>query len=143
MRRWRRKFRSIGHAFLEVLHAEVTALLEDFQRTGRGLVRGSLFLVTAAAFAFWSLGVLTVVAIAGLALVLSLWQAAGVVFLALLITALLLAAAGRRTLRRLRGPSTIVRGHVDDHLEWWRQNLRGSALTSGGGTASGTDEDEP
>jgi len=130
MRRWRRKFKSLGQAFVEVLQAEVAALLEDFQRTGRGALRGSLLLIVAAAFAFWSLGVLTVVAIAVLALFMSLWQAAGLVFLLLALTAGVVAWRGIRTLQNLQGPTTIVRSHMEDHLDWWRQNLaaKGEAL---------------
>ena len=126
MGRWRRKVRSLGQAFVEVLQAEVESLLLDVQETGRGWAKGSVFFLAAAAFAFWAVGVFTAFAVAVLAIWLSVWQAAGIVLLVLLATTVVLVLVGRRVFLQTQAPTAIVRGHLDDHLGWWRENLAAS-----------------
>ncbi len=123
MGRWARRMRSLGRVFIEVLQAEVETLLADLQAMGKGWLQALLLFVAAAAFAFWSVGVLTTFAIVLLAGALGLWQAAGVVFLVLAMVTAGLAFAGFRLLRRQRAPTAIVKGHLEDQLEWWRENL--------------------
>ena len=123
MGRWRRRVRFLGDAFLEVLQAEVESLLAELQSTGRGWLKGLLVCSVAAAFGFWGVGVLTTFAIALLATWVDVWQAAGIVFLLLALATGGLGFIGWRTFRRQRGPTVIVRGHLEDHLGWWRQSL--------------------
>ncbi len=123
MKRWTRRARSLGSAFLEVLQAELEALLAEIQSTGRGWLRALLYFASAAAFAFWSVGVFTAFVIALLAEFWGVWRAAAAVLLLLILVAAALVFAGYRVLRQHRPPTAIVRGHMNDHLEWWRNSL--------------------
>ena len=123
MRRWTRRARALGDSLLEVLHAEVQALLSDFQRTGRGAVRGLALFLVAAALVFWSVGLLITFAVALVATWVGVWQAAGLVFLAVALAGFGVAAWGMAVFKKLDGPTQIVRTHVDDHVAWWRQTL--------------------
>ncbi|MCB1054196.1 MAG: phage holin family protein [Acidobacteria bacterium] len=123
MGKWSRRVQALGHSALEVVQAEVHSLLEDFQSTGRGVLKALVVFLAAGAFVFWGVGVLTAAAVAVLALWLALWQATLVVFLAMILTAAGLGWWGWRVIQRLEGPTTTVRRHVDDHIGWWRGHL--------------------
>ncbi len=123
MNRWTRRARSLGSAFLEVLQAELEALLSEIQTTGRGWLRALIYFASAAAFVFWSVGVFTAFVIALLAELWGVWRAAAAVLLLLILVAGGLIFAGYRVLRQHRPPTAIVRGHLEDHLHWWRNSL--------------------
>lgn len=123
MRRWSRRARALGGSLVEVLQAEIHSLLADFQRTGRGAVRGVALLLAAAALVFWSIGLLITFIVTVLAAWLGLWQAAGLTFLVVALAGLAVALWGMGVLKRLEAPTQIVRIHVDDHVQWWREAL--------------------
>ena len=123
MRRWSRRARALGGSLVEVLQAEVHSLLADFQRTGKGAVRGLSLLLLAAAIFFWCLGLLVTFAVALLATRLGVWQATGVCLLGLAAIGAAVALWGWRCFKGLEAPTRIVRNHVDDHVQWWRETL--------------------
>jgi hypothetical protein len=130
---WLELLRSLNRALVDVLRAEVEALVADLQDSGRRLAAGVAWLLLAAAIAFCVLAVLVVAAVAALALVLPLWGAALVVAGALCAAALAAALAGRRSLRRVEGPAATVRRRVADHLDWWERRVAGEAESGGAG----------
>lgn len=144
MGRWSRRARSLGQAFVDVLQAEIADLVEELQRTGKGWLKAVLFFAGAAAFAFWAVGVFTAFLVVLLAVWMEPWQAAGVVLLFLTLLAGGLAFAGWRIFQKQRPPTEIVRGHVDDHLDWWRESLAPARKVGSGRSArdGGRDEDE-
>jgi peptidoglycan/LPS O-acetylase OafA/YrhL len=121
--RWTSLFTGLYRTFLEVLHAELNALLADLSASGRSLGGALAFLGVAVALMLLFLGVLVVAAIAALALVLPLWGAALVLAGVLGATAGVLAWIGRRRLSAIENPAETVRRRVDSHVDWWRTHL--------------------
>jgi hypothetical protein len=120
---WIDLFRSLGESLLEVWRAELAALQDDLQRSGRrlgtalGLLGGALVLL------FWTVGLLLFALIALLHLWLPWWAAALVVLLLFLLSTGLLAWLGVRGMRRVENPVNTVRRRVDSHLDWWQHGL--------------------
>lgn len=123
MGKWSRRVQAVGHSVLEVVQAELHSLLEDFQRTGRGMAKALVVFMVAGACLFWSVGVLIAAAVAVLAIWIELWQATLAVFLGISLVAGGLAFWGWTVVKGLEGPTTIMRRHVDDHFGWWRDHL--------------------
>ena len=126
--------RSLGEALLAVLEAEANALRTDLAESGRRFAVVLALAATAAFLLFWSIWA------AGLALyqILSLWLPSWAAALILLAVLLLLASIfgglARYRLGQIEPPVDTVRRRVDDHRNWWHEELL-SDLDSGRGPA--------
>lgn len=126
MGNWIEQFRTLGLALLEVFRAEWEALRGDLDRSKRNLAIVVGLLAAAAVLAFWTLGVLSFLLGAVLAIWLPVWAAALIVFGLYLIPTVAFGIVGaRRGKRWLRdeNPAASVRRRVDDHLVWWQESL--------------------
>jgi cytochrome c biogenesis protein CcdA len=132
------RVRGLGGAFLGVVGAEFSALVEDLASSGRRLTRSLLLFAAGFAFAFWTLGLLVYLLIELLALKVPRWGAVGIVFGLFLITAVALMAVSVSRLRRIESPAATVNRRVQGHLAWWQQRVAGA--TSLPGTA---DDEDP
>lgn len=120
---WIDMFRSLGESLLEVLRAELSTLQEDLTRSGRHLgVALGLFGV-ALIILFWLLGLLITLAIAVLCIWLQVWAAVLIVLLVFTAGAAWLGWLGWKRIKQVENPVETVRRHVDDHLDWWQNNL--------------------
>src|SRR5262245_3993913 len=115
---WIELFRSLGESLLEVWRAELAALQDDFQSSGRHLGLALGLFGAALILAFWIVGLLLFVLIALLHVWLPWWGASLVVWLLFLATAGLLAWLGVRRLRKVENPVETVRRRMDSHLDW-------------------------
>lgn len=120
---WSEAFRALGSSVLGLLQAELEALERDLARSGKNAALGVGLFAAAGAFAFWTLGVATYFVVQLLALWLPLWAAALVVTLFFAALAGGLAWAGLRKLERFENPLTTARRRLDDHMEWWQDEL--------------------
>lgn len=121
--RWLDLVRGVGRALLEVLRAELEALASDLRASGKRL-SGAVALLAAAAFVlFWAVGVLAYAAIELLALWLPRWGAAGVLLALLLAIALVLGWLAKRRLARLESPLQTARRRLDDHVDWFQDQV--------------------
>lgn len=123
MQGWIDLFRSLGESLIEVLRAEIGATQEDLKTSGRHLGKALGLLAGAAAIGFWMLGLTIFFLVALLNIWLQTWAAAGIVLLLFAIVAGVLAKRGRAQLTRVENPVDVVKRHVDDHLDWWQNNL--------------------
>ncbi|HEX4961529.1 MAG TPA: phage holin family protein [Thermoanaerobaculia bacterium] len=120
---WIDLFRSLGESLLEVLRAELAALQEDFQRSGRhfgvalGLFGGAAILV------FWTIGLLLFALIAILHVWLPLWGAALIVLGLFVLAIAILGYLGARRMRQVENPLETVRRRMDNHLDWWQHSF--------------------
>jgi putative superfamily III holin-X len=145
MNGWIETFRGLGEALLDVLRAELGTLKEDLSRSGRHLGVALGLLGAVLVVLFWWLGLLITLLVAVLAIWLQLWAATLVVLLLFTAGAGLLAWLGMRRLRQVENPVETVRRHVDDHLEWWQNNLlrdRPLVDVTPAGAGGGFEEDE-
>ncbi len=146
---WSETFRALGTSVLALLKAEIEALEREVARAGKSLALGLGFLAAAAAVAFWTLGVATYFVIQLLAVWLPLWAAS------LVVTALFaaltggLAFAGLKKLERFENPLTTTRRRLDDHMDWWQNDLlspapprRVSGGRGGRGAGAGAPEED-
>jgi len=139
---WSTAFRGLGDALLEVLRAELGTLREDLARSGRHLGAALGLLGAVLVILFWWLGLLIALLVAVAALWLQLWAAMLVVLLLFTAAAALLAWLGMRRLRQVENPVETVRRHVDDHLEWWENNLLRDRPILDVAVKDGEDEEE-
>jgi len=123
MQGWIDLFRSLGESLLEVLRAELSALKEDFTRSGRSLGLALALFGGAAALGFWIVGLLIFVLVALLSIWLQTWAAALIVLAVFAIVAGVLVKLGLRHLREVENPVESVQRRVDDHLAWWQSRL--------------------
>jgi Flp pilus assembly protein TadB len=124
---WIELFRSLGESLLEVWRAELAALQEDFERSGRYLGTSLGLLGAALVLLFWIAGLLLFVLVALLHVWLPWWGASLVVLLLFVAAAALLAWLGVRKLRRVENPILTVRRRLDNHLDWWQHGLLGQS----------------
>lgn len=120
---WSEAFRALGSSVLGLLQAELEALERDLARSGKSAALGVGLVAAAGAFAFWTLGVATYFVVQLLALWLPLWAAALAVTLLFAAVAGGLAWAGLRKLERFENPLSTARRRLDDHIEWWQDEL--------------------
>jgi hypothetical protein len=120
---WIDMFRSLGESLLEVLRAELSTLQEDLTRSGRHFGVALGFLGVALIILFWLLGLLITLAVAVLCIWLQVWAAVLIVFLAFTAGAGLCVWLGLKRMKQVENPVETVRRHVDDHLDWWQNNL--------------------
>lgn len=120
---WLELFQSLREAFMEVVRAEVRALRSDFELSKRQLGRAAGLAILTVFVLFWAVGVLVLLLIQVAGLWLPAWAAALLVLVALLLVALGLAASARSTLRKIEEPSATIRRHVQDHMDWWEDQI--------------------
>ena len=120
---WIDMFRSLGESLLEVLRAELSTLQEDLTRSGRHLGAALGFFGVALIILFWLLGLLITLAIAVLCIWLQVWAAVLIVLLVFTAGAAWLGWLGWKRIKQVENPVETVRRHVDDHLDWWQNNL--------------------
>ena len=120
---WIELLQSLKEAFIGVLRAEIGALQLDFETSTRRLIK-ALGLATGAIFViFWSIGLLVLLLIQVAGLWLPLWAATLVVLAMLLILSMALVTAARGNLRRIEAPKAMVRRHVQEHMDWWEDEV--------------------
>jgi hypothetical protein len=120
---WSETFRALGAAVLGLLKAEIEALERELARSGKSLALGLGFFAAAAALAFWTLGVATYFAVQLLAVWLPLWAASLVVTGVFAAATGALAFAGLKKLERFENPLSTARRRLDDHIDWWQNDL--------------------
>lgn len=120
---WSETFRALGAAVLALFKAEIEALERELARSGKTLALGLGLFAAAAALAFWTLGVATYFVIQLLAVWLPLWAASLVVTLLLAAVTGGLVFAGVKKLERFENPLTTARRRLDDHIDWWQNDL--------------------
>jgi hypothetical protein len=120
---WSETFRALGAAVLALFKAEIEALERELARSGKNLALGLGLFAAAAALAFWTLGVATYFVIQLLAVWLPLWAASLVVTLLLTAVTGGLVFAGVKKLERFENPLTTARRRLDDHIDWWQNDL--------------------
>lgn len=128
---WTELVRELGVSVIDLLRAESRALQADLGRSGKRAGIGMGLIATAAALAFWSLGVATIAAIAVVAIWLPVWGASLVVLGLLVLVVVILGFFGSRELRSIEPPGVTVARHVDDLRAWWATELtleNGSAV---------------
>lgn len=131
--RWSETFRTLGSSILALLKAEIEALERDLARLGKNAALGIGLFAAAGAIAFWTLGVGTYFVVQLLAVWLPLWAAALAVTLLLAALGGGLAWAGLKKLERFENPLATAKKRLDDHLEWWQDELlEPGARTRGG-----------
>ncbi len=136
---WGRLVRDLGQSWIEVLRAELSALEDDFSRSGKRLKRGIGLFGGAVALGFWAVGALVVAAIAGLGVWLPLWASALIVAVAFAAGAAGLAAIGSKSVALVENPITTARRRLEDHMDWMQSHLLATAAaeldspSSGGG----------
>ena len=136
---WLKLARKVGQALLELLGAEISALCEELELSGRRLL-GAVILLSLALFAlFWGVGALSLTVFELLALRYARWQASLFVLGGLLTVAAVLAAIGWWRLRTIEAPAATVRRRLDDHLSWWQGRI---LAADGEEPRSGSDSDQ-
>lgn len=120
MSRWWELLARLGQAVLDVVTAELVAVLDEISGTGRKLSISLLILAVALGLAFMGLGLLVV----ALVLFLSLHMPPSVAALTLGLGIILLAGLvgwwGRSRWRSLETPLDTVRRRWEDQSDWWR-----------------------
>lgn len=124
-REWSELLRSLGGAFGDVVAAELGALRDDFARDGKNAGIGAGLVLAACALGAWSLGVVTALAIAVLAIWLPVWASIGIVLLVILIVMVVLLLVARNRFRRLEGPTNTVQRRWEDLRRWWNERVLG------------------
>ncbi|HSL85232.1 MAG TPA: phage holin family protein [Thermoanaerobaculia bacterium] len=138
---WSETFRALGAAVLALFKAEIEALERELARSGKNLALGLAFFAAAAAVAFWTLGVATYFVIQLLAVWLPLWAASLIVTALFAAVAGGLAFAGAKKLERFENPLATARRRLDDHMDWWQNDLLSPApprRVPGGGESAGS-----
>ena len=120
---WIDLFRSLGESLLEVVRAELAALQEDFQRSGRHFGVALGLFGAAAVLLFWMVGLLLFAVVAVLHIWLPLWGAALIVLALFVLATAILGVLGARQIRQVENPLETVRRRVDNHLDWWQHSF--------------------
>lgn len=123
VKKWLDGFRDLGSAYFGVMKAEASALERDLGTSGRQLLVALAIITVALGIGFWALAALVLAAIEILALWLPRWGASLVVAFALLLITVLIGALGWRRLRRVETPKATLNRHIEDHREWWREQI--------------------
>lgn len=120
---WRRRVENLGHALLDLLQAEIDALLSDLGRALRRYRNSLLLMALAGVLAVMLVAVTTFTFILVLALWMKPWQAAALTALLLLVAVGVLLWVALRIWKRTENPAQAVQRRVGDHLDWWRNRL--------------------
>lgn len=123
MRRWRELLATLGESLVEVAEAEVSALKLDLRSTGRRFVSSVALAIAAAILAFWVVGAASFALFQVLLLWLPGWGASLIVLGALVLIALILGWIARQRFGELEAPMDTVRRRVEDHKDWWQNDL--------------------
>lgn len=115
--------RSLGEALAEVLSAEVAALKEDVESSGRNLAMAVALAGLAAGLVFWAMGTVAFLIYQVLRFWLSGWLSALIVLVLLILLAFALVALARRRLQSIESPAATVRRRIADHQQWWQERL--------------------
>lgn len=118
-RTWLGMTRDVGAAFGDLVRAELTAITDDLGRSGTALVRALIVAAIAAAFAFWTLGLVVYFVVELLVAVLPRWGAVGIVLAVFLIATAVLLLVVRARLAAIEPPAATVRRRLDDSRRWW------------------------
>ena len=144
---WIELFQSLREAFIGVMQAEVRALRVDFDLSRQHLVRALGLAALAIFVSFWAIGVLVLLLIQVAAIWLPAWAASLVVLAALSVLGLALLVAARGNLGRIEAPRALIRRHVQEHMDWWEDEILPAAkvgdagsFDSGGGHRGSEDE---
>jgi hypothetical protein len=132
----------MGESFFDVLRAELAVLRADLRTSARFLKRSALLLVLALFTCFWALGTAVYLLVALLSLWLPGWGAAAVVLALLLLLTFGLLMAARNRLRQIEPPAQTLQRRVDEHKDWWHENLLPEAA-AGGEALAGDVESTP
>ena len=122
-REWGELLRSLGRAFGDVVAAELAALRDDVARDGKHLGIGVGLVAAAAVLAAWSLGVLTALSVAVLAIWLPVWAAILIVLVVILLVIAILLLVARHHFGRLEGPTNTMHRRWEDHRRWWTERV--------------------
>lgn len=146
--RWSQSLRSLGDALIDVLRAEAAVLGDDLGRTGRSLLKVLVLAFMALAIVFWTIGALTLALIEVLALWLPRWGATLSVVGLFVATIALVGLLAWLRMRKLEAPTVALRRRVDEHLDWWQQNVLHPVAGEAGSRvgeadAAETQEDRP
>ena len=123
LRRWRDLLASLGSSLFEVAEAELTALKTDLRVSGRQLGSAVLLAAVAGLVVFWAMGAAGFALYQLILLWLPGWASALIVLGFFAAVALVLGLVARARFRSLEAPVETVRRRVDDHLNWWHENL--------------------
>lgn len=140
---WSRSLQALGGAFSELVGAELSALGDDLSRGGRRLGGALLLLASALFVLFWSVGLAIYLAVEVAGRWLPRWGAVAVVLGVALLLIALLAAIGRWRLKRLEGPSVMVRRRWTSHRDWWLDQFPAGETEvrrSGGGPSADAED---
>jgi hypothetical protein len=120
---WVELIQSLREAFLGVVQAEARSLRLDFELSKRQLVRAIGLAVCAIFVGFWAVGVIVYLLIQVAGLWLPPWAATLVVLAFLLIVGMALVTGARGNLRRIEAPKELIRRHVQEHVDWWEDEI--------------------
>jgi hypothetical protein len=120
---WIELFQSLRDAFIGVMEAEVQSLRLDFELTKRHIGQAVGFAALAVFVCFWVIGVLVLLLIQVASIWLPDWVASLLVLAFLCICGMGLVAAARRRLRRIEAPKAMLTRHVQEHMDWWEDEV--------------------
>ena len=120
---WIELFQSLRDAFIAVMEAEVQSLRLDFELTKRHIVQAIGFAALAFFVGFWVIGVLVLLLVQVASIWLPDWAASLVVLAFLSVCGVGLVAAARGRLRRIEAPKAMIRRHVQEHMDWWEDEV--------------------
>lgn len=141
-RRWKELVGDVGSALVELVQTEVSELADDLMRSQRQLAHGLIWIVVAASFGVWIIGLLVVVAVAALALWMDVWAAALLVATSLAVFSGIAAYMAWRRLQRFDRPGQLIRERWEDHVEWWKTEVVGGEGVLGPGPSGDRPEVE-
>ncbi len=108
---------------MELASAEVVALGDDLRASATQLRKGSVLLLVAAFFGFWTIGALAYAAVEILAFWLPRWGAVLACLGGLALLTLIFALLGRSRLKRLESPMKTVSKRIESHRVWVQDEL--------------------
>ncbi len=120
---WIALFQSLRDAFVGVMEAEVQSLRLDFELTKRHIGQAIGFAVLAVFVCFWVIGVFVLLLVQVAGIWLPNWAASLVVLAFLSLCGMGLVAAARERLRRIEAPKAMIRRHVQEHMDWWEEEV--------------------
>ena len=120
---WVELLRGLGQSVLDLLAAEWAELKSKLAESGKNLAIAAGLFGAAAAFGFWLVALLLYLAIQIGAIWWPHWVAALVVTLAVLVVIAVVVLLALRRLKRFESPAATVSRRVDDHLDWWNEQL--------------------
>jgi hypothetical protein len=136
---WIGAFRALGDAVLDLVRAEVAALLQEWKRAAVELAKVLAIVFGVLLICFYLPFLVLFALVDGVSQWWGwpMWSSALAVFgFAILIIAALGAVAAWIWNRRLVGPTISLQRRIDDHSDWWQRRifLEREALDSMGGT---------